>query len=142
MTAQNSLNSYRVQFSSAIRDPSSNNFTLSTNVCFYQIVNGLIFFNSELAWSSKGSASGQVRIILPFTSLATASYRGGALIGWTTGINFVQATEQVQLIAEIGNNVSYATLYSLQADGGSPKNLTAADLSSSGEIQISGFYFS
>lgn len=111
-------------------DPSFN-FTLSSSTGYYVRIAGLVHINLDVKWSSKGSATGNVQISLPFNTSATLFPRPTFSLGyynggWPTGT----------MITAVGTT-SAQWIYMYQGGG---TNITCSSLSSTGEMQLSGFY--
>lgn len=118
----------------------TNNFSLSTALGHYTILQNTVFYTIHVIWSSKGSATGNMRVSLPFASLSTTNYRGSANVGWSTGLVWTQAVKDCFPIASLDNNVSYINIGSEASDGTSTVNVACSAAASTGDMQISGFY--
>jgi len=73
---------------------------------------------------------------MPFSAFGSGNFRAPATIGYAAGINFDTSRQLVSHIDMSDNYVSFRQLIS----GGTPSTLTTANISNSGEIQISVTY--
>jgi hypothetical protein len=103
--------------------------TLGSYVRFGSIV---FITRCIMDWSSKGSASGTVRLSLPFTSL----HESALSLSYVNSVTF-GATEVVTLRTAPGQ--SYATVTKV-VSAGAASNIAAADFTASGVISFSGFF--
>ena len=86
-------------------------------------------------WTSKGSASGNIRVSLPVATNGTTSPRIGAALGYLSGLTFSN-----QLVLMCNGGDSYMTFYDLSKTGGGPTALTNTSFASSGFLQASVFF--
>lgn len=113
----------------------TNNFTTSVAVGSYYKIGHLYLYNIQITWTSKGSASGAVRISLPGT-IGASNTRVSSAIGYANGIGFTGS----YLTAQASNGTAYSTLFGFSNTGVST-SVAAASLSTSGEIQLSGHFW-
>jgi hypothetical protein len=113
----------------------TNNFTLSTNTGYYTRIGNMYYCTIHTIWTSKGSASGSIRINLPATINASKSPRIVGTVGYMKGILFLT---QLAVIGSGGS--SYLTVWDLALLGGSPSQLTNTSFSGTGEFQTSVFF--
>jgi len=111
----------------------TNNFTTSTASGQFSRSGNIVSFWLRIMWTSKGSASGNIRVSLPLTINASIS-RAAFTLGFGNGLS----TTGFITLAANGNN-AYTEIFSLVA--GVETQITDASFSASGEIQISGTYF-
>lgn len=111
----------------------THNFTTTTASGYYANIGNLTFFQAWLVWSSKGSASGSAALDISLPSVS-AALRSTYSIGYVSG-----ATYANQLTAGSSAGQNFIQLFS-SFNTGSVSIVTVSGMSSSGEIQISGFY--
>lgn len=112
----------------------TSNFTLSTALGQYVRIGNVVHIWCLVSWSSKGSATGQIRLSMPITSSTSVS-RVGFTPAYMSG---VISTTQVTLTMSAGQ----AAIYMFKCNSGAaPSALLGADFSATGELQISGTYF-
>lgn len=112
----------------------SNNFTLTRNESYYWQIGKLIFYEFYLTWSSKGSATGNAQLGLPFTGAAPSGEpRYPCVITYYDGIGVGR-----MLMAKINDGNNYIDFWE-SSSGGAPDRLTANDFASTGDIQGGGW---
>ncbi len=114
----------------------TNNFTLSTNTGYYTRQGNMYYCTLFAVWSSKGSASGNIRWSLPATLNNSKSPRAIGIIGYLNGVS-----QTTQLLVTASGSTSYCTLYATTLASGAAQPLTNTSYSAAGEIQIA-IYFS
>jgi len=126
------LESDLVPFTPTMSDNSGNNFTLSAAEGYLSTTNGVSTVWMDIVWSSKGSAVAGDPVLIHLTGLTTASSpsRQPLNFGYVTGVT------GVNIGISVGGGSTAGVL--VQCAAGVGANLTVADLSNSGEIQISG----
>lgn len=112
----------------------TNNFTLTTAIGNWTRKENEVTFYCRVVWSSKGSASGTVRISLPFTVRNITSFRVAFYLGKVNGVTFADGIE-----AATDGNLAYLVLRSLTS-GTNDAAIAASGYASTGEIWISGTF--
>jgi fibronectin-binding autotransporter adhesin len=120
-------------FTPAMSDASATNFTMTFQFGRYTRIGDCYFFTFRIVWSGKNSATAgeEVRFVLPTTTLSTTSYRASFACGHLTGVN-----SDGGATANADNNEAYGKFFGL--DG---TTLLVSDFATSGEIQVSGFFY-
>ena len=110
----------------------TSNFSLSSAVGEWTKIGNQYFINCTVVWTSIGSASGNIRVSLPF---AIGSNRLSASIGFTSGITY-----STQLVLSGDNGDSSISLYQL-VSGGDAGNLTDFEFNETGQLQFNCQYY-
>ncbi len=117
-------------WSVTVGDSLSRNFTLTTNVGSYTRIGNMYNCLIQVAWSSKGSASGTIRYSLP-TTLTSNWPRCPGVVGYMNGVTW---TNMVLCSGDSGTN--FVRLLDASKTGSSPTDLTNTSYSASGEVQL------
>lgn len=113
----------------------TNNFTLTTAKGTYTRIGNFIEFWVQVVWTSIGSASGVIQITLP-TTLSASMAPPSFSIGFSNGVT---ATGGVLTNAAAGTS---QILFYDYVSGSAALALTNTAFAASGELQISGSYYS
>jgi hypothetical protein len=98
---------------------------------------GLVFLNGRLSWSSKGSASGSIRLSMPFAK--ESSWNNSAIqFTFMDGIS----TSNVQIGAQFPGTTDYVNFYGSDTTTSfkAIDVLVVGDYDTSGQIHFNGFY--
>jgi hypothetical protein len=115
----------------------TNNFTMSSQFGDYCRMGGLVFLNGRLSWSSKGSASGSIRLSMPFAK--ESSWNNSAIqFTFMDGIS----TSNVQIGAQFPGTTDYVNFYGSDTTTSfkAIDVLVVGDYDTSGQIHFNGFY--
>jgi hypothetical protein len=108
------------------------NFTTGTDSGYYAKFGNLVYFEAWMTWTSKGSASGNLVISLPFTN---ESSRPAFNFAYMSGI-----TNATQIVGNsLPGNTNFTVAFT-SPTGGGVAPLQAASCANSGEIQVTGTY--
>ena len=111
----------------------ASNFITTTDVGYYAKTGNLVYFEIIVTWTStSGVNSGTLKVSLPFT---VQSERPAFNIGLASGISVPG-----QLTATASAGASALTFLSNPNNGSAPVNVTIANCSNSGQVQITGTY--
>lgn len=115
----------------------TNLFTLTTALGYYSRIGDTVFFSTSIVWTSKGSASGAIRISAPFTCFSdSTNYRGSPTVSFSNGIAFASG----MLAAQMSGNTAYFVLANILQAGTAPTAITDANCSAAGSLQLGGFF--
>lgn len=114
----------------------TNNFTTSTASYSAVVIGNQVQLNLWVIWTSKGSATGNIRINLPYTVNA-AWARTGASLSYRNGFNLSAVTGET-LTAGVDGGSSQLMFFKAPSTGAALA-LTGPDCAASGEIQVSLF---
>jgi hypothetical protein len=117
-------------------DGSTGNLGGVSSVAEYTQVGDAVLFSAYVSWTSEGTASGNIRMSLPFGISSTSGYASAFTISNWTGMTFSGT------LGAVGNaSESYLTFAGLSASGAAPTPLTQTAFGSGGgNITVSGYY--
>ena len=137
-SSANQLDDYEEgTFTFIVEDTSDNAITNDTSTGYYTKVGELVFVSMDINAAGLGSASGAIRIDgLPFTCSGTKQ-GSVAIAGESTSLNI---TGGYTIVGDFVEFAPRMNLFIWDSATGTTA-LTAAELSSNGELKISGSYF-
>ena len=137
-TSANQLDDYEEgTFTFVVEDASDNAITNDTSTGYYTKVGELVFVSIDINAVSLGSASGALRIDgLPF-SCSGSKLGPVAIAGESANLNI---TAGYTIVGDFVESAPRMNLYIWDSATGT-SSLTAAELSSDGQLKISGSYF-
>ncbi len=110
----------------------TNDFTTTTAVGEYRKIENQYFCNIRVIWNSKGSASGNIEISLPDTSIDDSV---NGTIGISAGVTFDLSTGEMISAHGTGNSLNF---YRVGSDtSATPVFLSDSSFGNFGEIHIS-----
>lgn len=112
----------------------TNNFTTSTATGHYIVTGRVVNFFAYVVWTSKGSASGTIKLSLPLMASASVD-RFSFDIGFNTDITFTD-----MLVGEGSASTPTLNLVNI-ISGGTSGFITDADVGASGQLQVGGAFF-
>lgn len=121
-------------YSATLSDGAGNQFTLSTNNCRIVSIGSFKYVNYWLVWSSKGSASGNIRVSLPST-ISSSCPRPCGSFGNMSGLTYSNL-----LVASAATGNSFCEFFQIDNAGGSSVQMTDSNFSSTGEFQMTFIY--
>lgn len=110
----------------------THNFTTTTQKGYYQKFGNQVYFEAWLVWSSKGSASGNLVVSLPFTN---QSSRPAFNFGYMANI-----TNATQILGDSEAGLTNFTVAFTSTSGGAVAPVQVSNCGASGEIQVTGTY--
>lgn len=112
----------------------TNNFTTPTASGAYTRIGNQITIWVFINWSSKGSATGQVMVSLPF-AISASIQRAVFTLGYVSNVTVLSP-----ILISGSTGQTAISLYTFNS-GSPPSSLTAIGFGGSGEIQITGTYY-
>jgi hypothetical protein len=118
----------------------TNNFTMTNAEGWYSQIGDTVHFSAWLNWSGKGSATGAMRISLPFNISGTSFYRSSVSFGSTTGLVWTVAGKDATLIGSLVTGSNYVQLSGNPSDGAAGTTVSCNNCLSAGNVIVSGTY--
>jgi hypothetical protein len=118
----------------------TNNFTMSNANGWYSQSGDTVNFSAWLNWSGKGSATGAMRISLPFSITGAGFYRSSVSFGSTTGLVWTVAGKDVTLIGALVTGSDYVQLSGNPSDGTAGTAILCSACLTAGNVIVSGTY--
>lgn len=113
----------------------TNLFTLSTALGYYSIIGDTVFFTTSITWTSKGAASGNILVTIPFAAFSDGTnYRGASFMSYAQNVTYTG-----MLGLGIVGGDSFARFISIPSNG-TPTSIAASGFGATGSLQVWGFY--
>lgn len=118
----------------------TNNFTMNRQEGWYVRIGDFVNFSVWVDWASKGSATGAIRISLPFNIAGVSFYRSAVYFGLTTGLVWTVAGKDTTLIGQLVTGSNYVQISGNPSDGSAGTAVLCSACLSTGSVILNGSY--